>query len=141
MTRPTRTVSDDVMERISAALEAMAADPHAPRTKREIERRTGLSHDAVARAFRQDAASSSPWNLTTRLARLGERPARRSDPQARQVRDLQAKIRDKNKQITQMEAALDRHAMTVLALHLELQQLSGPSANVVAIARSRSGRG
>jgi hypothetical protein len=137
MTRPPRRTSDDVMQRIASALTAMAADPQAPRTKREIERRTGLSHDAVARAFRQDATGSSPWNLTARLTSLGERPARRSDPQARQIRDLQAKIKDKNKQITQLQQALDRYATTVLALHLELQQLPSPSSNVVTISRNR----
>jgi hypothetical protein len=40
-----------------------------------------------------------------------------------------------------MEEALNRHAMTVLALHLELQQLPEPATNVVAITRSRGGQG
>ncbi len=141
MTRPPRRTSDDVMQRISAALDTMTHDPQAPRTKREIERRTGLSHDAVARAFRQDTAESSPWNLTARLTGLGERPARRSDPQARQIRELETKIKDKNKQITQLQATLDRYAMTVLAMHLELQQLPDPGSNVVAIGRNRSHAG
>ncbi|HEY2579460.1 MAG TPA: hypothetical protein VGI74_24385 [Streptosporangiaceae bacterium] len=137
MTRPPRHTSDDVMQRISAALNTMASDPQAPRTKREIERRTQLSHDTIARAFRQDTTMPSPWNLTARLTSLGERPARRTDPQTHQIRELQAKIKDKNKQIAQLQTTLDRHAMTVLALHLELQQLPGPNSNVVAITSNR----
>src|ERR1700680_2749830 len=140
MTRPPKRVGDGVFQRIAIALDTMADDPNAPRTKREVERRTGLSHDAVARAFRQDAAQSSRWNLTDRYNELGERPTRRSDPESRGIKDLEAKIKAKNKRIFELEAALDRHAMAVLALHLELQQLPDPDCNVVPLGRNRPHR-
>ena len=49
-----KKVSDHVFERVSLALDRLAADPTLRRTKRELERLSGLSHDAVARAFRQE---------------------------------------------------------------------------------------
>ena len=136
MTRPPKRVGDDVLQRIAIALDTMADDPNAPKTKREVERRTGLSHDAVARAFRLDAEQASRWNLTTRFNALGERPARRTDPQTQGIKDLEDKLKAKNRRISELEAALDRHAMAVLALHLELQQLPDPDSKVVALGRT-----
>ena len=139
MTRPPKRVGDDVLQRIAIALDTMAGDPDTPRTKREVERRSGLSHDAVARAFRQDAEHASRWELTRRFNALGERPPRRRDPHTQDIRELEEKVRAKNKRISELEAALDQHAMAVLALHLELQQLPHPEGNVVALGRTRHG--
>jgi hypothetical protein len=140
MTRPPKRTGDDVLQRIAIALDTMADDPNAPRTKREVERRTGLSHDAVARAFRQDAEHATRWDLTTRFNALGARPARRTGPHIQELKDLQDRLKAQNKRIAELEAALDRHAMTVLALHLELAQLPDPGGNVVTLGRNRQHR-
>jgi len=137
MTRPPKHVGDDVLQRIAIALDTMADDPNAPKTKREVERRTGLSHDAVARAFRQDSDKGSRWNLTSRLNALGERPARRTNVHTQGIKELKDKLKAKNKRISELEASLDRHSMAVLALHLELQQLPDPEGKVVALGRNR----
>ena len=66
-----KRVSDEVMTRVSTAIDALAADQNAPRTKRQIELLSGLGHDAVARAFRQDAAEpDNQYRLNARLNEL-----------------------------------------------------------------------
>jgi hypothetical protein len=138
MPSPTRKrVTDEVMQRISAALDRMTNDHTARRTKRELERITGLSHDAVARAFRRDVEENSRWNLTGRLAALTDPQAGHRSPQEQHVHELRQTLIKKNAQITELEASLDRYAMAVLAHHLELNSKVIGGQDVVSIGRNR----
>jgi multidrug resistance efflux pump len=139
MASPVRKrVTDEVMQRVSDAIDQMHTDPGARRTKRELERLTGLGHDAVARAFRRDTAEQSRWNLTARFAALTDPEAGRRSPQEQQVHELRLKLREKNTKIAELEATLDRYAMTVLAHHLELADQSAPGGDVISLGRNRN---
>jgi hypothetical protein len=141
MASPVRKrVTDEVMQRLSDAIDQMNSNPAARRTKRELARIAGLGHDAVARAFRRDAADNSRWNLTTRFAALTDPEAGRRSPQEQQVHELRHKLRDKNAKIAELEAALDRYAMAVLAHHLELADQSGHGGDVISLGRNRTRR-
>lgn len=96
-----KQVSALVLEKITLALQQMRADPTMPRTKRHIEKLTCLSHDTVARAFRQDAEQPNrhyPLNAQFQaLLSESEEPAdsaSSSRESAGQVRELRAKVRD-----------------------------------------------
>lgn len=138
MPSPTRKrVTDEVMQRISDALDRMSNDSGARRTKRELERITGLSHDAVARAFRHDVDDNSTWNLTARLAALTDPQAGHRSPQEQHMHELRPKLQEKNTQIAELEATLDRYAMAVLAHHLELNADASSGRDVVSLGRNR----
>lgn len=138
MPSPTRKrVTDEVMQRISDALDRMNNDHTARRTKRELERITGLSHDAVARAFRRDVEDNSRWNLTGRLAALADPQASHRSPQEQHTHQLRQALREKNAQIAQLQASLDRYAMAVLAQHLELNADTAPDRDVISLGRNR----
>jgi len=138
MPSPTRKrVTDEVMQRISDALDRVSDDSTARRTKRELERITGLSHDAVARAFRRDVDDNSHWNLTARLASLSDPQAGHRSPQEQHIHELGQKLSQKNAQIAELEASLDRYAVAVLAHHLELNLEPTRDRDVISIGRNR----
>lgn len=138
MPSPTRKrVTDEVMQRISDALDRMSTDNTARRTKRELERITGLSHDAVARAFRRDVDENSRWNLTGRLASLSDPQAGHRSPQEQHIHQLRQTLREKNTQIAQLQTSLDRYAMAVLAQHLELNANTSRDRDVISLGRNR----
>jgi hypothetical protein len=126
------------MQRISDAIDQLSTDSAARRTKRELERLTGLSHDAVARAFRRDTTENSHWNLNGRFAALTDPDAGRRSPHEQQIHELRLKLRDKNTKIAELEVTLDRYAMAVLAHHLELAEQSAPSGDVISLGRNRN---
>ena len=128
------------MQRVSDAIDQLSGDTAARRTKRELERLTGLGHDAVARAFRRDATENSRWNLTGRFAAMADPDAGRRSPQEQQVHELRLKLREKNAKIVELEAALDRYAMAVLAHHLELAEQPAAGADVISLGRNRPRR-
>lgn len=141
MPSPTRKrVTDEVMQRISDALDRMTNDHTARRTKRELERITGLSHDAVARAFRRDVDENSRWNLTGRLAALADPQASRRSPQEQHMHELNQKLQQKSSQIADLETRLDCFAMAVLAHHLELTADRPGARDVVSLGRNRERR-
>lgn len=96
-----KQVSAPVLEKITLALQQMRADPTMPRTKRQIERLTCLSHDTVARAFRQDAQQPNRhYPLNVQFQALLDAEGKTSGVAASdrdaagQVRELRAKVRD-----------------------------------------------
>jgi hypothetical protein len=115
-----KRVSDTAMARIKAATEEIGRDPAAPRTKREIQRRTGLSHDAVARAFRQDADEPDRFGLNRAFTGLGEGPARRRTPEQARIHDLAATLAQRNRELAELRDHANAAASTILALHLQL---------------------
>jgi hypothetical protein len=122
MTRPRRKrVSDDVLTRIAEAIQDIGADPTAPRTKREIERRTGLSHDAVARAFRQENEEDSRFKIPAAFRELVGESGRLSPARKEQLDDSQ-KAADLRQRLTESQTLLDRYAMALYAFHLISQQ-------------------
>lgn len=141
MSRPRRKrVTDEVMQKIIIAIEEIEADAAAPRTKREVEHRTGLSHDAVARAFRQDAEEENTWNISQRLSDLTEDGANRRSPARRQQLSLEDTIRDLRQRLAEAEQQQHRYAMALYAYQLSSGEASEPSRDVVPMGRNRSRR-
>ncbi|MCW2132711.1 hypothetical protein B0G38_001876 [Arthrobacter sp. VKM Ac-2550] len=115
-----KRVSDDVMTRVSGAIEVLSTDRNAPRTKRQIEILSGLGHDAVARAFRQDAHEpDNPYRLNEKfnqlIAPLGT--GRRS-PAAEEKHQDKQRIAELKQQVGELNRQLDRYAMTLFAHYL-----------------------
>jgi hypothetical protein len=134
-----KRVSDEVMARVASAIVALAADENAPRTKRQIEHISGLSHDVVARAFRQDADEpDNQYRLNERLSELVAplSSARRSPIAEEQHQDKQ-KIAELKQQVSELNKELDRYAMTLFAFHLASQPEDTPTGDVIPIRRDR----
>lgn len=133
MSAPPKTVSNEVMDRISDALDALTKDTTLARTKREIERLTGFSHASVARAFVQDAAASpSRWRLNSRFSALVDETGQRS-PDAARLAELAKESRTKGARITELEAALDAYAQALYVQHLKTKQEVGTVSNVTRL--------
>jgi hypothetical protein len=135
-----KRVSETVMARVSAAVDSIAADHTAPRTKRQIEQISSLGHDAVARAFRQDADDQGvPHRLNERLNELMGTTGRRS-PAEEERRQHKQEVLELNQEVRDLNRQLDRYAMCLLAQLLrDLPQDDGIASDVVAI-RDRRGR-
>ncbi|TDK23514.1 hypothetical protein E2F48_16115 [Arthrobacter crusticola] len=136
-----KRVSDDVMTRVSKAIDALAADQSAPRTKRQIEILSGLGHDAVARAFRQDAAESdNPHRLNEKLNRLiAPLGTSRRSPAAEEKYQDKQKIVELKQQVSELNRQLDRYAMTLFAVYLA-DNPSAEASRAVSIRRHRQQR-
>jgi hypothetical protein len=135
-----KRVSDDVMTRVSIAIDTLAADNEAPRTKRQIENLSGLGHDAVARAFRQDAAEpDTSYRLNEKfnqlIAPLGT--GRRSPAAEERFLEKQT-IAELKQQVRELNRQLDRYAMTLFALYLA--ENPATEAGAVPIRRHRRQR-
>ncbi|MGH9068769.1 MAG: hypothetical protein ACRDX8_04000 [Acidimicrobiales bacterium] len=129
-------VTDDTIGRIRSALDVMAVDPSAGRTKREVERLSGLSHDTVARAFRQDRQGRH--GIVARYETLtGADLDRRSDHR-RDLDERDQKIRRQERRIRELHATVDRYAMTILVLRRQLEAASHPEATLTPFAPPRS---
>jgi hypothetical protein len=129
-------------QRILDAIEEIASDDQAQPTKREIERRAGLSHDAVARAFRQDAGEDNEFKINQRLGLLTEglSSARVSPDRDKQI-SIEKENRELKDRVRHLNAQMDLHAMAVLAFHLRDAHIdeadTGGFENVVPIRRRR----
>lgn len=138
-----KQVTDEVMTRVAHALDALASDDAAPRTKRQLEMLSGLSHDAVARAFRQDANEvDSRFRLNEKMNRLTEplSSARRSPVAEEQYQDKQ-KIAELKHQVRELNHQLDRYAMSLFAHHIANTAASPAatsSSDVVPIGRRKA---
>lgn len=113
-----RPVTEDVLVRVSAALDAIAQDPELPRTKRSVERVSGLSHDAVARAFRQDRELGTPQRLNARFAELTDGGGDRRSPIRQELAELRERHRERGRRIRELEADVAALAQIVLATEL-----------------------
>lgn len=110
-----KRVSDEVFEKITSAIKRIETDPSLRPTKRQIEHLTGLSHDAVARAFRQDANNDGkPWGITEQLNRLSGGERGRS-PHEEQVDALRKELVEKNATIRELQDTLDAYATALYA--------------------------
>ncbi|CAN5132351.1 MAG: hypothetical protein ACSLEW_11675 [Nocardioides sp.] len=139
-----KRTSDETFKRIVEAIEKMAADDESPRTKREIERLTGYGHDAVARAFRQDATEDNQYGITTKFKALTEElTASRVSPDRDKQIVIQRENRELKDQVRHLNQMLDAHAMALFALHLRdthpasSDSTTNPNADVVPIRRRR----
>lgn len=129
-------VTDETIVRIMAALDKMAADPSAKRTKREVERLAGLSHDTVARAFRQDHRGR--LGLLARYEELrGNNGDRRSEHQ-RALNERDQKIRHQERRIRELHATVDRYAATIFLLRRQLEGALDPGSTLTPFAPRRS---
>jgi hypothetical protein len=115
-----KQVSDESMARIRTAIQTLHDDPAAPRTKRELQRRTGLSHDLVARAFRHDDKDPQRWQLRELLDALSAGPSRRRTPEQAKVDKLKDLLDKRNAENTVLRQQLDGAASVVVALELQL---------------------
>lgn len=133
-------VTDDVMQRVAAAIETISQDPATACTKRSIEHVSGLSHDAVARAFRQDRTEGSIHDLTSRFQQVVEhRRGRRTEADQR-AHDNREELRAAKDRISELEAELASYAQVILAQKLELDALRNPDGTVIVMPK-RPGRG
>jgi hypothetical protein len=137
VTLPVRPVSVESLAKISAALEELATRPDLTRTKRTIERLSGLGHDIVARAFRQDLETGTEHRLNERLAALTAEDGRQS-PQQLALREAKQKLAKRNATIAGLQRDLAAMAQVVLAQHRLLEE-SKPNP-VVRIDRGRGDR-
>ena len=142
MSAPSKTVSVNVMERISTAIDAMKNDDTLPRTKRELERLSGLSHATVARAFVQDTIEQvdhtvNPWRLTERFAAMTSETGRRTAQGMRNT-NLEHQLKQKHETIRDLRQIVDRQAQ---ALYAAWVQGIGKEAGVteIGVNRKRSG--
>jgi hypothetical protein len=123
-----KPVSDHVMQSISDAIDALTSDPTLPRTKRELERLSRLSHATVARAFVQDAAAAasgvSRYRLTERFDRLTAATGRKS-PDAVESDAINRQLRTKNAEIADLKATVAAYAQALYAFYL-----TSPAATV-----------
>lgn len=127
-----RPVSDDVLQRVSAAVDELAAADDMPRTKRSVETLSGLSHDAVARAFRQDRDHGTPHRLSERFDALTD--GDRRSPLRRELGELQQRYAERGREIDALEAELSALAQVVLATSEGFVD----DTNVVPIRRPQS---
>ncbi|MGG5171251.1 hypothetical protein ACQR35_03595 [Pseudarthrobacter sp. J1738] len=116
-----KRVSDDVLTRVSDAIKVLSVDQNAPRTKRQIEILSGLGHDAVARAFRQDATEpDNPYRLNEKFNHLiGALGSGRRSPAGEEKHQDKQKIAELKQQVSELNRQLDRYAMTLFAYYLE----------------------
>ena len=118
-----KPVSEEVMERISDAIDALRRDESLARTKRELERLSGLSHATVARAFVQDVANaanglaSNKWHLLERFNAVSLGTGRRTVQGARNL-DLKAQLSQKNAEIAELRQVVEQYAQALYALQL-----------------------
>ena len=125
-------VTDDTVGRIKAALDKMAADPSTKQTKREVERLSGLSHDTVARAFRQD--HQGRHGILARYEALtGTNLDRRSDHQ-RDLDERDQRIRHQERRISELHATVDRYASTIFLLRRQLEAAADPNGTLISFA-------
>jgi hypothetical protein len=136
-----KRVSDEVMARVSAAIDALAADASAPRTKRQVEHLSGLSHDAVARAFRQDATEAdNPYRLNEKMDQLlAPSGSGRRSPLAEEQHQDKQKIAELKQHVSDLNRQLDRYAMTLFAYHLA-ENATAATGDVVPIRRHKRQR-
>ncbi|MGA9147952.1 MAG: hypothetical protein WBZ04_10365 [Candidatus Nanopelagicales bacterium] len=135
-----KRTSDDTFNRIVEALDIMAADNESPRTKREIERLTGYSHDAIARAFRQDANEDNEYRITAKFAKMtSELTASRVSPDRDKQIAMAQQINELKDQVRHLNLMLDAHAMSLFAYHLKDAHGSqvDDDADVISIRRHR----
>lgn len=140
-----KRTSPDTFKRIVDAIDTMAADDSSPRTKREIERLTAYSHDAVARAFRQDAEEDNDYSITAKFKVLtDDLVASRVSPDRDKQIALQRSNRELKDQVRHLNHLLDAHAMALFAHHLQdaheaqARTYDGADAQIVSIRRSRT---
>ena len=118
-----KPVSEEVMERISDAIDALRRDESLARTKRELERLSGLSHATVARAFVQDRSNqlnelaSNKWRLSERFAAVSLDTGRRTVQGARNL-DLNEQLNQKNAEISELRQVVEQYAQALYALQL-----------------------
>ncbi|WP_166870282.1 hypothetical protein [Salinibacterium sp. ZJ450] len=125
-----KRVSDQSMQAISDAIDAIARDDSLPRTKREIEKLTGLSHATVARAFLQDqAATVARWRLEARFTELTAHSGGRS-PHAANVAELKSLLAQRNREITQLREQTARYQQMIYIQHVATQQKLGGVAPI-----------
>lgn len=133
-----KRVGDAVMERIVAAIREIAADESAPRTKREIERRTGLSHDAVARAFRQDSEEENRWQISKEMVKLTDGGANRRSPQQNEKVEVAQQLADSKQRLSEAQAQNERYAVALYAFQIQRTAATVPdSSKAVPIGKNR----
>ncbi|PCE13539.1 hypothetical protein AUC47_06905 [Microbacterium sp. SZ1] len=129
-------VSDDVFERVLAAIEVMAGSATLRRTKREIEKVAGLAHATVARAFAQDLREPTRYAINERFNALqGETGGLSAEGVEERNKDEQLEQGKERIKVLEGERAV--HLQTIYALWLASQP-DQSAAPIVRIKRPRS---
>lgn len=127
-------VTDAVMQRVSDAIATLEADNNRRRTKRAIEEISGLSHDAVARAFRQDSDDGSRWNLSEHFAELTSAGTTRLAPFEQEVDQLRQQLAERDAEIRRLNAQIQTFAQIAYAQRLAIEALQDPhTAEVIPL--------
>jgi hypothetical protein len=133
-------VTDGVMQRVADAIGIISNDPETALTKREIERVSGLSHDAVARAFRQDRTDPSAFVLNARFEETVEKRRGRRTEANQLAHDAREDLRAARIRISQLEVEVASYAQVILAQQIEIQELRDPEGRVTPIAQASHSR-
>ena len=133
-------VTDGVMQRVADAIGIISNDPETALTKREIERVSGLSHDAVARAFRQDRTDPSAFVLNARFEETVEKRRGRRTEANQLAHDAREDLRVARIRISQLEVEVASYAQVILAQQIEIQELRDPEGRVTPIAQASHSR-
>lgn len=127
-------VTDAVMQRVSDAIDTLAADDSRRRTKRAIEEISGLSHDAVARAFRQDRDNGSRWDLSEHYAALTSAGTTRLAPLEQEAVQLRQQLADRDAEIRRLKDQVQTLAQITHAQRLAIEALQNPhTADVIPL--------
>ncbi|WP_157571428.1 hypothetical protein [Kocuria rosea] len=133
-----KQVTPEVFRRIADAIDAMAVDDAAKRTKREIERRSGLSHDAVDRAFKQDEEAETEWHITRRFHDLREGRGTGMSPDRRRKVETKQALADAKEKLKAEERQNERYMMALFAMHLNAtEQDRAQEGDVIPMGRNR----
>jgi hypothetical protein len=123
------------MRRVAEGIAAIARNPDLPRTKRAIEVASGLSHDAVARAFRQDRDEGSEFSLNSLFEQLVAEQGSRRSPSRQREHDADKRLLEAKLRMQHLEAALHAHAQVIMTQQLELEAMRESRPRVVPLPR------
>nr|WP_314841390.1 hypothetical protein [uncultured Microbacterium sp.] len=135
------SVSEDVLRRISDAIDEIASNDELQRTKRQIEKLASLSHPTVARAFAQDLREETPFAINARLAALNP-IARGLSPKQQVAKREKQDLEDARERIAELEAERDAHLQALYAYFISNTESPHDATKVVPINRKvRNGDG
>lgn len=137
-----KRVTSEVFVRIAQALDEMSHDDNAKRTKREVERRSNLSHDAVDRAFKQDMKDETQWGINHKFTALKEGRATRVSPERCREIENERALADLREALMLERRLNERYMMALFAMHLDATDLEDGRANtVIPMGRNRNNWG
>lgn len=127
-------VSEAALQQVSDAIDSILNDPTLSRTKRQIEKISGLSHATVARAFVQDSSGLGPQglSLTERFSTLASPTGGKSLERAEHLA-LEARLNERNEELKQLKATHACHVQALYAYYLSSLQAKTDGTRLIPI--------